>query len=417
MNRHIPAAGGFASFLFNVPFGPRPVLDNPENLGQRVLERVQANHTETKSLLEKADGRLGKTETALAEIKTRGEDTDARLLEIEQKMARRGTPGGDSTPEPTAGEALVASEQYKALAASAGQKGRAAVQVKAVSLITSGTGSGASLIAPDYRPEAVILPRRRMTIRSLIAPGQTAGSSVLYPRQTLRQLNAGTVAEAALKPQSDINFELVTAPVTTIAHWMLASRQVLEDAPQLQSIIDGELRYGIDLNEEAQFLYGDGTGVNFLGIVPQAQPYQAPPGSPTTGLTRIDILALALLQAELALLPATGIVMNPADWRMILLTKDGMGRYIMGDPLGQNEQSIWGIPVVPTLAMQPGKFLVGAFRDGAQVFDRTEAEVLVSSEDGDNFRKNLVTVLGERRAAMTVKRPQAFVYGTFPTSN
>lgn len=358
---------------------------------------------------------MGEAKTAIVGMKEKTTEQDSRLTDIEQKLARRSGPGGP-VAEPSPGEALVGSDEFKALAKSASQRGKAVVQVKAVTTVTSAAGSGGALIAPDFRPAAVMQPQRRMTIRSLIAPGTTEGSSVQYPRQTVRNLNAANVAETLLKPQSEIDFELVTAPVQTTAHWMLASRQVLDDAPQLQSLVDSEMRYGLDLTEEAGFLYGDGTGVNFLGITGQAQAYSAPPGTPTTGLTRIDILALALLQSELALLPATGIVLHPTDWRTILLTKDGMGRYIMGDPLGQNEASIWGIPVVPTLAMQSGKFLVGAFRDGAQVFDRQEAEVLVSSEDSDNFRKNLVTVRAERRAAMTVRRPQAFVYGTFPAS-
>ncbi len=359
---------------------------------------------------------MGETKTAVAGMKDTTTEHDARLTDIEQKLARRSGPGGP-VAEPSPGEALVGSDEFKALAKSASQRGKAVVQVKAVTTITSAAGSGGALIAPDYRAGAVMQPQRRMTIRDLIAPGSTTGSSVQYPRQTVRTLNAANVAETLLKPQSEIDFELVTAPVQTTAHWMLASRQVLDDAPQLQSLVDSEMRYGLDLTEEAGFLYGDGTGVNFLGITGQAQAYSAPPGTPTTGLTRIDVLALALLQSELALLPATGIVLHPTDWRNILLTKDGMGRYIMGDPLGQNEASIWGIPVVPTLAMQSGKFLVGAFWDGAQVFDRQEAEVLVSSEDSDNFRKNLVTIRAERRAAMTVRRPQAFVYGTFPASS
>ena len=338
---------------------------------------------------------------------------EKRLDDVEQKAARRPGPTGGAM-ELTPGEKLVQSEEFKALAGSSSQRGRARIECKAVSTMTSAAGSSGSLISPDFRPDPVMMPRRRMTIRSLLAPGNTQSSSVQYPRQTVRNLNAANVAETMQKPQSEIDFTIVNAPVQTNAHFMKLSRQILDDAPQLQSIVNTELLYGLDLNEEAQFLFGDGTGVNFLGIMPQASPY-VPNGSFTVpGETAIDRLALALLQAELALLPATGIVVNPTDWRRILLTKDGQGRYMVGDPLGQTAPSLWGVPVVPTLAMPVNTYLVGAFQDGAQIFDRMDAEVLISSEDSDNFQKNLLTVRAERRAAMTVRRPQAFVYGTYP---
>ena len=63
-------------------------------------------------------------------------------------------------------------------------------------------------------------------------------------------------------------------------------------------------------------------------------------------------------------------------------------------------RTIWDLPVVATPALDQGDFLVGAFATAAQVFDRLQPEVLVSSEDRDNFIKNMLTVRAEaaRRA-------------------
>ena len=41
------------------------------------------------------------------------------------------------------------------------------------------------------------------------------------------------------------------------------------------------------------------------------------------------------------------------------------------------------------------------------------ARVEVSTEDADNFRKNLVTVLAEERIGLAVKAPIAFTNGTY----
>ena len=72
-----------------------------------------------------------------------------------------------------------------------------------------------------------------------------------------------------------------------------------------------------------------------------------------------------------------------------------------------------GSTVVDTQAMTIDKFLVGTFRLGAQVFDREDANVEVSTEDADNFTKNLVTIRCEERLALAVYRPEAFVKGDF----
>ena len=153
-----------------------------------------------------------------------------------------------------------------------------------------------------------------------------------------------------------------------IAHYMKASRQILSDASQLASCIDGRLRYGLAFKEEQQLLNGDGTGQNLLGIIPQATAYAAP--ITLADATVIDKIRLAMLQAQLAEFPATGIVMNPIDWTRVELEKDTTGRYIIGNPQGVIGATLWNLPVVTTQAIAEDKFLTGAFRLGAQVFDR-----------------------------------------------
>lgn len=349
----------------------------------------------------------------LLEANTAAAEAKARLDELDQKMSR-GAGSGSSPAEDDGnlGKALVNSEEFKTFVKN-GARGQTRIsvpKVKAVGTVTSGSTFGGPLIAPDYRPNLLMpLPQRRFTIRDLLAPGQTNGNAVLYPRQTARQNNAAPVAELAQKPQSDFSMEIASAPVRTIAHFMHASRQALDDAPALASLIDTELRYGLAFTEEIQFLLGDGTGENILGIMPQASAFSAAfmPQDPTP----IDYLALAILQTELAYLPATGIVLHPTDWARIRLTKDAEGRYIVGNPQDMVEPRLWSLPVVVTPAVGLNRFLVGSFAYGAQVFDRMETEVLASSENANNFEINRITIRGEERVAMAVKRPTAFVTG------
>lgn len=411
----ILAGSGFAGFLACNIGGVRVAFDNPENLGSQVMERLTANHTETKGMLTRAGERIGAAETALGEVKTRLDQFDARIADAEQKAARRGGGGGAPVEAKSWGRTLIESDGFKALAGSPTQEGKAKVAVQVAALetkaITSATGSGGGLIAPDNRVnDPVMLPRRVPTIRALVEPGVTTSNLVSYPRQTGRTINAAVVAEGAQKPYSDGSWETVQAPVRTLAHLMKVSRQAMDDAPALMSIIDAEMRYGLADTEDAQMLAGNGTGQNLVGLLPLASAFTPPF---TTGSeTPLDRIVEAEAQLAAILYEADGLVLNPVDWFKMVSQKDGQGRYLSAGPFGpENSRLLWSLPVVVTTLMPVNNFLIGAFRRGAQVFDRMDAEILISTENADDFEKNLATVRGEKRLAFTVSRPGAFVKG------
>lgn len=338
-------------------------------------------------------------------------EAKARLDELEQKMARRPHEGREEVK--SLGRQFVDSDSYKSLTGSAGQRGKANLEIKATitSATTDAVGSAGDLVQATRLPGIVGAPERKLTIRDLLMQGRMDGNSLEFVQETGFTNSAAPVAEGALKPQSDIKFDLKSTTAKVIAHYMKASRQILDDASQLQSYIDGRLRYGLAFKEEQQILNGDGTGQNLLGIVPQATAYVRPAGVTTTAESKLDTLRFAMLQAILAEYPASGHVLNPIDWAAIETLKDTSGQYIIGNPQGGLNPTLWGLPVAETQAIASGKFLTGAFSMGAQIFDRWASRVEVATENEDDFVKNLVTILAEERLALAVYRPEAFIYG------
>src|ERR1035437_5227887 len=372
--------------------------------------------SEIDELTRKFDAHHGEIKTLFGDADKTLKGVSVRISDIEQKMARRrrNGAGGSGQQAKTLGAELIAHPDFAQIKALANSRGKVTLELKTVT-ITSAAGVGGALVAPDFRPDAVLIARRRFFVRDLVAPGSTEGNAVTYPRQTLRDLNAAVVSEGARKSQSGITFDIQTAPVRTIAHWTKTSRQILDDAPQLQSIVDSELRYGLNLAEEQEMLFGDGTGVHVSTLVPQSTAYDTSRNGTFSLETRFDTLAHALTQSEVALLPATGIVMNINDLSALKGIKNSLGNYIAeGGPFGPPITTIWGRPIVGTPVMPLGYFLTGAFLDGAQIFDRAGASVLVSTENEDDFVTNKATILCEERLAFTVRRPQAFIYRTFP---
>ncbi|AFM32627.1 MULTISPECIES: phage major capsid protein [Stutzerimonas stutzeri subgroup] len=332
----------------------------------------------------------------------------AQLGELEQEFAR--IPAQASASQrTTVGAEVIKSEALKEFAKSVQGNRRISVPVNAA-LLSVDVAEG--VVEPQRLPGIDIMPKQRLFIRDLIATGRTTSPAIFWVQQTGFTNAAAVVAENTAKPYSNISFDTKITPVTTIAHMFKASKQILDDFAQLQSTVDAEMRYGLKYVEEQEILFGDGTGAHLDGIVPQASAFSA--AFAPADMTQIDELRLAMLQAQLARLPASGHVLHFTDWAKIELTKDSLGRYIIGNPLGVVGPTLWGLPVVSTeIAAFQGKFLTGAFQTGAQIFDREDANVVISTENADDFEKNMISIRCEERLALAVKRPEAFIFGTF----
>ncbi|KQN56729.1 phage major capsid protein [Erwinia sp. Leaf53] len=332
----------------------------------------------------------------------------AALGELEQHVAQMPLSNAAKLVE-TVGQQVISAEALKAFAAGVEGNKRLSIPVSAALLTVNVPGQ---IVAPDRLPGIDAQPKQRLFIRDLIAPGRTASNTIYWVQQTGFTNNAKAVAENTTKPYSDIQFAEKITPVRTIAHLFKAAKQILDDMPQLQSTIDAELRYGLKYVEEQEILFGDGTGAHLEGIIPQASVYAA--AFEVDQQNGIDDLRLAMLQAQLARFPASGHVLHFIDWAKIELIKDTLGRYILANPAALTGPTLWGLPVVATEAAAfQGKFLTGAFNAGAQIFDREDANVVISTENADDFEKNMISIRCEERLALAVKRPEAFIYGTF----
>jgi HK97 family phage major capsid protein len=186
---------------------------------------------------------------------------------------------------------------------------------------------------------------------------------------------------------------------------------MMDDVPGLISYLDLRGTTGLKLKEEDQLLFGSGTGQNINGLIPQATEFDNTLRK--TGDTRIDTIRHAILQVRRAEYRATGIVMHPDDLEALDLVKDDTGRYIISDPVNGGPDRVWRLHIVDTTAMPTGEFLAGAFATAAQVFDRQQATFEISTENADDFEKNLATARIEERLALAVYRPESFVYGEF----
>jgi HK97 family phage major capsid protein len=207
--------------------------------------------------------------------------------------------------------------------------------------------------------------------------------------------------------------------VQTLATWIPATRQILDDLPELMGFLETALPYYVDLQEERQLLHGSGTGTDLNGLVTQAAPFNTGLLSASAGYNRIDIIGRAIQQITAANeLQPTFIALHPNDWWSVRLTKDGQGRYILGDPMGPvTQQQLFGLTPIVTTAVTDGTFLIGSGSPiAAQIRDRMGMTVEIATQHEDYFVRNMVAIRAEKRLALIVFRPASFITGTFTTS-
>lgn len=305
-----------------------------------------------------------------------------------------------------------------------------AYQADTKALVTgaSATSAGAAVRNDLYTPITDLVGQRELTVYDLVTKGQTTSDTVEFVRVTTKTNNAGPAAEAVnadpgaisgaspgpytvapasgVKPESAMGLEVVSASVKTLAHWIPITKRAAADAPQVRTLIDNFLRYGLDEELEDQILTGSGAGENFTGILNS--------GPLTVGSAGTDIDAIVDAIATVRVTgrrKPTALVIHPGDWYStgFLTAKDTQGKYLVGDPRASIDQlnTLWGLQVVVTEAQTQNTALVGDFRQ-AILWEREGVSVMVSDQHADFFVRNLMAILAERRAAFGVLDPQAF---------
>lgn len=310
---------------------------------------------------------------------------------------------------------------FPSLAAATEQKDVYSNMAGTIAIPSLGTPQNVGLVPRQLRPGRV---------RDLF-PQDTTTANLLYGiRETGFINNAAQVSERTsstggpatggasdvfgLKPSSQISIVPVTYPVSTIAHWINAHRNALADEPRLQGLIDRDLMDGVKLREDWEIMYGGGVGEDMTGIcnTPGIQIYPGASGDPLTAQIRRSITRVSL-----AYFQASGVVVHPLDWEALELERDNYGQYRLAVSVAMGAQKVvWRLAVVDTVAIREGTWLTGAFGLGAKLYDREQVNVAVSTENQDNFIRNVVTLRAEERVALEVSRPESFVLGSFAYS-
>src|ERR1700752_2634870 len=349
-----------------------------------------------------------------------------------------GTHWATPTRVKTPGEQFVTSPQFKALQEEYKSAGRlpqnfstGAVSVDMLGKGTMlegsgapGSGTGGGLIPiPQVIPGVVQKLFQPLRIADLIMSGQTTTNSLRYIVEGTATSGAAGVAEAGAKPESPLALSTVDEPVKKVATSLTISDEMLEDAAQVESYINGRLALFVEIERERQIVLGAGTN-ELIGITGRS--------INTYARGTVDNNAVALFKAMngqrgSAFREPDFFVINPANWQTTRLLTDAQGQFFGGGPftsayggaqgpVGQSGQitgptdMLWGKPIIVTTAIGAGTALVGT-QAAAQLWYRGGLSVEASNSHSTYFLNNLVAIRAEQRIALAVHRRHRVVVG------
>lgn len=376
------------------------ILKSLELLDQRIEQMANKADEEVKSV-----GKLStETKSALDNLGVQQRELAERLAVLEQKGV---TIVEGTSPSDSWGSQFVKSDFYSAFVGGNSQKAR--VEVK-----TTTVGSDAT-VAPDRRPGVVAAASAALNIESLFTSLPTTSNAIEFTRELAFTNQAAETAEGVIKPESDITFELATAPVATVAHWLKITRQLAMDNQALAAYINTRMVYGVNKRVDTQLVVGNGTVPNIKGFMTSGN-YVA------HGYAALDLGSVlpkfVMIRRVIGDMKAAGyvpnaIVLHPVDWAIMeteLLTTEA-GKV----PFKYDESGVprlFGLPITEAVGMTLGDFAVGSFNEAGSIYNREGVVVELSESDDKNFQQNLVTIRAERRLALAIEVPAAIRGGS-----
>lgn len=260
---------------------------------------------------------------------------------------------------------------------------------------------------------------RRASVADVMGSGSLGRgtNAVSYFVEGSVEGNFATVAEGGQKPQLHFTDPtMVTDSVRKIAGWWDTSDEMIEDLDFWVAEINNRAMYTLAMVEESQLLNGDGLGQNILGLLNRS-------GIQTvTQAVAPDTAQDTIFRAITAVQTATGlqadaILINPADYQTLRLSKDANGQYFGGGFFAgqygnggvEYQPPLWGLRTIVTGAVAAKTVVVGALEAAATVYRKGGIRVESTNSDLGKFTKDIVTTRVEERLALAVRMPAAVV--------
>ncbi len=263
------------------------------------------------------------------------------------------------------------------------------------------------------------LPTRVNRFLQSLGTGAATSNVISWVYEANEDGNAGGTAEGTEKNQIDLDFIVGSDNVKKRTAYIKASTEMLGDISWMETQLRRNLSKRLLKDVEQQAYNGDATGENLRGIATIASAFSAAPfAGEVDNANEIDVLTVAMDNIMNRDQPEPdAIFMNPSDVTAMKLEKVSSTdkRYVSRLQMVAGELSLDTVPIIPTTLIAQDSYLIGNF-NLATLYDRGEISIEIGL-DGNDFTKNMRTILAEWRGAMIVEHNDrsAYVAGVFST--
>ncbi len=277
-----------------------------------------------------------------------------------------------------------------------------------------------SLNSSSYLPKPFIesgihdIRRVQPTFWDYLPKGRTNQAAYVWVNKTNPLGAAGFIGPGVAKP--GVSFELTTeiSNAKKIAVSEKVATELLEDIDGMASFVEMELRYQLDIKTNTTLLTGTSSSTVPAGITTFAKTYTLS-GIATDNPNNFDCIRAAVAQIRTKYIgDAITVFVNPVDAANMDLAKaDTAGTYLLPPFSTANGQVVAGAQVVEDNNISAGYMLaacLGLFK--TLIY---KDFTLTYGWENDDFTKNLVTVIAERRLHSFHSNVDAegFIYDTF----
>ena len=230
--------------------------------------------------------------------------------------------------------------------------------------------------------------------------------SYVYMEETTFTNAAAERAEGTGYPEAALALTQKSQPVEKVAVYLPMTDEQLEDVAGARSYVNDRLGLMLAQRIDSQVLTGNGSAPNLLGTSNVV-------GIQTANSAGDLIAAIATMNDTIsesfAAAGASAIFMRPSVWTTnvaLLTTSDG--EYIWQHPTSNGPLTLWGTPVVKTMAVGATQVLMGDYQSHARLMFKRGVDFQVTNSHSTDFVNGKQTVRADVRLVMVHLRPSAF---------